>query len=150
MPIDIAHFTPWRSLSGGLLIGLAAAVLYLGIGRVAGVSGIFGKLVCDQEANSGWRLAFLIGLIVAAPLWLLVAPDESLSFRPNIQGPLAWALFSVAGLLVGFGSRMANGCTSGHGICGLARFSSRSLVAVAGFMAGGMGVVYVTRHLVGA
>ena len=149
MPIDIAHFTPWRSLSGGLLIGLAAAVLYLGIGRVAGVSGIFGKLVCDQEANSGWRLAFLAGLIVAAPLWQLVAPGESVGFRLDIQGPLAWALFSVAGLLVGFGSRMANGCTSGHGICGLARLSRRSLVAVAGFMAGGMGVVYVTRHLVG-
>lgn len=149
MHIDIAHFTPWRSLSGGLLIGLAAAVLYLGIGRVAGVSGIFGKLVCDQEEDSGWRLAFLVGLIVAVPLWQLLAPEASLSFRLDIQGPLAWAIFSVAGLLVGFGSRMANGCTSGHGICGLARFSRRSLVAVAGFMVGGMGVVYVIRHVLG-
>lgn len=149
MHIDIVNFTPWRSLSGGVLIGLAAALLYLGIGRVAGVSGIFGKLVCDQEEQSGWRLAFLAGLVVAVPLWQLVAPEASLGLRLDIQGPLAWALFSVAGLLVGFGSRMANGCTSGHGICGLARFSGRSLVAVAGFMVGGMWVVYFIRHVVG-
>lgn len=149
MHIDIVHFTPWRSLSGGLLLGLAATVLYLGIGRAAGVSGIFGKLVCDQAEDSGWRLAFLVGLIVAVPLWQLLAPEVSLGFRLDIHGPLAWALFSVAGLLVGFGSRMANGCTSGHGICGLARFSRRSLVAVTGFMVGGMGVVYVIRHVFG-
>lgn len=150
MHIDIVHFTPWRSLSGGLLLGLAAAVLYLGIGRVAGVSGIFGKLVCDQEENSGWRLAFLVGLIVAAPLWQLMAPATFPEFRLDIHGPLAWTFFVVAGLLVGFGSRMANGCTSGHGICGLARFSGRSLVAVSGFMVGGIGMVYVIRHVFGS
>lgn len=149
MQVDFASFTPWPSLLGGVLIGLAAALLYLGIGRVAGVSGIFGKLVCDQEPDSGWRFAFLVGLIFSSPLWSALASGASPAYRLHLDGTLSWAIFCVAGLAVGFGSRMANGCTSGHGICGLARFSRRSLVAVLGFMAGGVWAVYLVRHVLG-
>lgn len=149
MQVDIASFTPWSALLGGVLIGLAAALLYLGVGRIAGVSGIFGKLVCDQEANSGWRFAFLIGLILSAPLWNALVAETPPAFRLHLDNPHSWAIFCLAGLAVGFGSRMANGCTSGHGICGLARFSRRSLVAVLGFMTGGVWSVYLVRHLLG-
>ena len=149
MQVDIASFTPWPALLGGILIGLAAALLYLGVGRIAGVSGIFGKLVCDQAAGSGWRFAFLTGLILSAPLWNALGSGAPPAFRLHLDNPLAWAIFCVAGLAVGFGSRMANGCTSGHGICGLARFSRRSLLAVLTFMTAGMVAVYLVRHWLG-
>lgn len=148
MTVDFNHFTPWEALSGGLLIGLAAAFLFLTTGRIAGVSGIFGKLVCDQAPDSGWRFAFLSGLVGSGVLWGLLGEPHSV-FLQGFETPGAWAALSVAALLVGFGARMANGCTSGHGVCGLARLSGRSLVAVPCFILGGALAVYLTRHVLG-
>lgn len=148
MTIDFNHFTPWDALLGGLLIGLGAALLFLGTGRVAGVSGIFGKLVCDRAPDSGWRFAFLAGLVGSGVLWRLLGNPQG-AFQQGFETPGAWAVFSVAGLLAGFGARMANGCTSGHGVCGLARLSGRSLVAVPCFMLGGGLAVYLIRHVLG-
>lgn len=132
-------FTPLSALLGGALIGLAATLLYAGIGRIAGVSGILNSAI-ETRTQRGWRVAFLLGLIAAAGAWL--AGNDT----PARAGfPLGWLL--VAGLLVGFGTRLGNGCTSGHGICGLARLSKRSLVAVAAFMGSGIATVYLMRHV---
>jgi hypothetical protein len=133
--------TPVSGLFGGALIGLAAAALMLLIGRLAGVSGIFGGLLTSRPADRGWRLAFVAGLI-AAPLvaWLLGAPLP----RPAMASNLA--LVAAAGLLVGFGSRMGNGCTSGHGVCGFARLSARSIAATVIFMCSAVITVAIVRH----
>lgn len=133
------EFTPVSALLGGALIGLAATLLYAGIGRIAGVSGILNRAV-EQRTERGWRIAFLLGLVAAAGLWL-----AGNGIAPRSGFPLGWLL--VAGLLVGFGTRLGNGCTSGHGICGLARLSPRSLAAVLAFMGSGIATVYVLRHL---
>ena len=133
------EFTPLPALLGGALIGLAATLLYAGIGRIAGISGILGNAF-EQAVERGWRVAFLLGLIGGAGAWF------TFSDAPVRQGfPLPWLL--AAGLLVGFGTRLGNGCTSGHGICGLARLSRRSLVAVLAFMASGIATVYLLRHV---
>lgn len=134
-------FTPLQALIGGALIGLAATLLYASIGRIAGVSGIFNSAM-EQRDERGWRIAFLLGLVMSAGAvlaWRGVAVREGFP-------PLA---LLVAGLLVGFGTRLGNGCTSGHGICGLSRLSRRSLVAVAVFMASAMACVYLLRHTLG-
>ncbi len=138
MPTD---FTPVSALLGGMLIGLAATVLYAGIGRIAGISGILNSAV-EQRGERGWRVAFLLGLVAAAGLWLAFA-----GIAPRSGFPLPWLL--AAGLLVGFGTRIGGGCTSGHGICGLARWSKRSFAAVCVFMASGMATVFVLRHASG-
>ncbi|MGE0279048.1 MAG: YeeE/YedE family protein [Rhizobiaceae bacterium] len=142
------HFTPVSALIGGALIGLAAAVLWLGIGRIAGISGIVGNLWTPgsqpQRADVSWRIAFLIGL-VAAPMLFGLAGGT----LPPIQLPSSPVLIVSAGLLVGIGTRLGSGCTSGHGVCGLARLSRRSLVATAIFMATAILTVFVTRHLTG-
>src|SRR5436189_6185274 len=112
------------ALLGGALIGLAAAILLAGTGRVAGVSGVLGRLIAPHTApDRGWRIAFLLGLAAPGAIAALVAPPAIVSVRPL-------ALIAVAGVLVGVGTCMGNGCTSGHGVCGLARLSKRSLVAV--------------------
>lgn len=134
-------FTPVSALIGGALIGLAAVWLLATLGRIAGVSGILNAFI-DQQEERGWRLAFLLGLIAGAAAWF------SLSGAPYRSG-FPWPWLALAGLLVGFGTRLGNGCTSGHGICGLARFSRRSLWAVAVFMAVAMGTVFVVRHVFG-
>ncbi|MCH2219590.1 MAG: YeeE/YedE family protein [Dechloromonas sp.] len=149
MTIDLIHFTPWDALFGGVLVGSGAALLFLGTGRIAGVSGIFGKLVCDQAPDSGWRFAFLLGLVGSGILWAALGDPQG-AFQVSLETPGAWAAFCVAGILAGFGARMANGCTSGHGVCGLARLSGRSLVAVPCFMAAGAATVYATRHVFGS
>jgi uncharacterized membrane protein YedE/YeeE len=143
MTIDWNHFTPWASLAGGALIGLAAAGFVLLNGRVAGISGILGGLLFVPPQDRAWRVAFLAGLILALPLWLAFAP------RPEFRIDAGWAAIVAAGLLVGIGTRYAAGCTSGHGVCGLSRFSLRSLVATLSFMGAGFVAVYVLRHLVG-
>ena len=135
------QFTPVTALLGGALIGLAATVLYAGIGRIAGISGIVNNAI-ERRQERGWRLAFLAGLLAAAAAWFAWS-DEA----PRNGFPLPWLL--AAGLLVGFGTRLGNGCTSGHGICGLARLSKRSLAAVVAFMASGIATVYVVRHVIG-
>ena len=143
MTIDWTHFTPWSSLAGGVLIGLAAAMLLLVSGKIAGISGIAGGLLRPVRGDVGWRIAFLLGLVVAPLAFALIAP------LPAVQVEAGYPTLIVAGLLVGVGTRYGAGCTSGHGICGLSRRSPRSLVATAAFMAAGFATVYIIRHLVG-
>jgi len=144
MLIDLANFTPGLSLSGGLIIGAAAAVLVLGIGRIAGISGILGGLLGLPRGDMAWRLAFLAGLIGAPILAAALG-------RPVVaEIDAGWAEIVVAGFLVGIGTRYAGGCTSGHGVCGLSRGSVRSLVATLTFMGAGFLTVFVLRHLAGA
>jgi hypothetical protein len=142
MTIDWAHFTPWSSLAGGILIGVAAAMLVLLNGRVAGISGIVGGLLSPRRMETGWRLAFVAGLL-AAPLALSI-----LGANPPRRIDAAFGTLVAAGLLVGIGTSYGSGCTSGHGVCGLSRLSPRSLAATAAFMLAGMATVFVARHLV--
>lgn len=135
------EFTPTSALIGGALIGLAASWLFASIGRIAGISGILNAAV-DEREGRGWRLAFLLGMIAAAGAWFAFTGSPGRN-----DFPLPWLL--VAGLLVGFGTRWGNGCTSGHGICGLARLSKRSLLAVLAFMGAGFVTTYVVRHVIG-
>ena len=138
----MAPFDPVSALVGGALIGLAAVLLMLLNGRIAGVSGILGEALTGDDR--GWRLAFLAGL-VAAPL-LLGAVGRPV---PTPWMPSSFAIVIAAGLLVGFGTRLGGGCTSGHGICGIARLSPRSITATAMFMATAILVVGLTRHVLG-
>ena len=143
MTVDWNAFTPWSSLAGGVLIGLAAAMFALLNGRVAGISGVLGGLLKPVKGDIGWRVAFVSGLLIAPLLYLLVAEVP----RPQIDA--GYAALMIAGLLVGVGTRYGSGCTSGHGVCGLSRLSPRSLAATAAFMGTGFLTVYVTRHLFG-
>ncbi len=144
MTIDWIHFTPWMSVAGGVLIGLASAAFILINGRILGISGILGGLLTTKAADAGWRIAFLLGLMAAPATLTLMAPANFLS-APRIDA--GFATIVIAGLLVGFGTRLGSGCTSGHGVCGIARLSPRSLVGTAAFMAAGFAVVFVIRHL---
>ncbi|ERS81622.1 YeeE/YedE family protein [Marinobacter sp. EVN1] len=143
--IDIAwsQFTPGAALTGGLLIGLAAASFLLLNGRIAGISGILGGLLVPARRDILWRVAFLAGLVGTPSLWLLF------SELPPIQVDAGYPALIIAGLLVGIGTRYGSGCTSGHGVCGLSRLSPRSLVATLSFMATGFLTVFVIRHLMG-
>lgn len=143
MHIDWLHFTPWASLAGGILIGLAATLLLLANGRVAGISGILGGLLRPARGDIAWRVAFLAGLFLAPLVWL------TLRAMPPAQIDHAPALVAGAGLLVGLGTRFGSGCTSGHGVCGIARLSPRSLTATACFMVAGIVTVFVVRHVLG-
>lgn len=144
MTIDWIHFTPWMSVAGGVLIGLASAAFILINGRILGISGILGGLLTTKAADAGWRIAFLLGLMAAPATLTLMAPANFLG-APRIDA--GFATIVIAGLLVGFGTRLGSGCTSGHGVCGIARLSPRSLVGTAAFMAAGFAVVFVIRHL---
>lgn len=141
MTLNWTAFTPGTALAGGVLIGLAASLLVLLGGRIAGISGILGGLLRRVPGERAWRLAFLGGL-VAAP-WLYAAIAAPL--RPQIDA--GWGTLLVAGLLVGVGTRYGAGCTSGHGVCGLSRLSWRSAAATGAFMAAGFVTVFVARHL---
>ena len=144
MTIDWTHFTPWASLAGGLILGLAAAVFVLLQGRVMGISGIVGGLLrpwAQHKGDHAWRLCFILGLL-AAPLLFMAAAGP---IPARIDA--GWATVVAAGLLVGVGTRYGAGCTSGHGVCGLSRRSPRSLVATGAFMAAGFATVYVARHV---
>lgn len=144
MTIDWSHFTPWASLSGGVLLGLASALFILLNGRILGVSGILGGLIPPKRSDALWRLAFLAGIFTSPWVFNALAPSSLLS-APRIDAGVV--LLVIAGLLVGIGTRFGSGCTSGHGVCGLARLSPRSLVATLTFMAAGFAVVFVARHL---
>lgn len=141
MLIDWQNFTPWASLAGGALIGLAAALLLLCNGRIAGVSGIVGGLIKPRLHDASWRIAFVGGLIVAPLIWQLF------NQLPTIQIDADYGLLIIAGLLVGIGTRYGAGCTSGHGVCGISRLSPRAIIATLTFMAAGFVTVYVVRHL---
>jgi len=143
MTIHWEAFTPWSSLAGGALIGLAAALFILLNGRIAGISGIVGGLLAPTAGDTRWRLAFVVGMLAAPTIWLLFAS------APAMQIDASYPLLVVAGLLVGIGSRYGSGCTSGHGVCGLSRLSPRSLAATLSFMGAGFATVYVVRHLIG-
>jgi uncharacterized membrane protein YedE/YeeE len=144
--IDWAHFTPWASLAGGLVLGVAAAAFILLNGRILGISGILGGLLQPRLGDVLWRLVFLAGMVVAPWLLVALAPSAWLS-APRIEA--SWGTVVVAGLLVGAGTRYASGCTSGHGVCGLSRLSTRSLAATASFMGAGFLIVYLMRHTLG-
>ncbi|RLP55207.1 MAG: YeeE/YedE family protein [Ketobacter sp.] len=143
MTLDWQAFTPWQVLSGGLLIGLAAAIFILLNGRIAGISGILGGLLRAPQGDTGWRLAFVFGMMAAAWVW------QGWAALPPMVIDADFAQLVVAGLLVGISTRYGSGCTSGHGVCGIARLSPRSLVATAAFMGSGFVTVYVIRHVVG-
>lgn len=130
--------------AGGVLIGLAATLLLWLNGRVAGVSGMVNGVLFPHRGDVAWRVAFLLGLVAAAGLYMTLVPGAPLPREDYSRAGLV-----VAGLLVGFGTRMGNGCTSGHGVCGLGRFSFRSLVAVAVFMATAIATTFVVRHVGG-
>lgn len=130
------------ALAGGVLIGLAATLLLWLNGRIAGISGIVGGVLLPQRGEVAWRLAFLLGLVAAGAAWLWWVPG---AYAPRQGFPPA--LLVAAGLLVGFGTRMGNGCTSGHGVCGLGRLSPRSLAAVLVFMATAIATTYIVRHV---
>jgi uncharacterized membrane protein YedE/YeeE len=138
------NFTPLSALIGGAMIGLSAAILWAGNGRVAGISGIVGGLVTPAAGDTGWRISFLLGL-VAAPLVYWAAGGGV----PSITISSSLPLLMAGGFLVGFGTRLGGGCTSGHGVCGMARLSPRSLTATLVFMAAGFAATFAVRHLVG-
>lgn len=144
MHIDMANFTPWMSLAGGLLIGTGIALFALLAGRIAGISGIVGGLLRPARGETGWRLAFLAGLVGAPFAYALFVP------LPEARVAAGVPVLLLAGLLVGVGTRYGSGCTSGHGICGLSRRSPRSIAATAAFMGAGFITVWLLRHVLGA
>jgi uncharacterized protein len=145
MTVDWAHFTPWASLIGGALIGLASAVFILVCGRVLGISGILGGLLPPRRGDAAWRVSFVLGMLAAPAALAFLAPAVWVG-TPRIEA--SQLALVGAGLLVGFGTRLGSGCTSGHGVCGLSRLSLRSLAATLSFMGAGFVVVAVLRHLI--
>ncbi len=139
--IDWTNFTPLSALAGGVMIGLAAAAFVLLNGRIAGVSGILGGLLRPARGDAAWRAAFIAGLIIAPWAYAALAP------LPESTIEATYPVAVLAGLLVGVGTRYGAGCTSGHGVCGVARLSRRSLIATACFMAAGFATVFVARHM---
>ena len=140
--MNIVNFTPITALVGGALIGLAAAAMWWLLGRITGVSGILGSTLSARGSDLGWRLAFIGGLVAAG-----VVASLGFSDAVHFQMEAGYVRAIVAGLLVGFGTRMSGGCTSGHGVCGVSRLSVRSMVATGAFMAAGFLIVFVIRHL---
>ena len=139
----MTNFNPWSALFGGALIGISASALLLLNGRVAGISGILGGLVRPRAEETSWRALFIAGLLVGGLALFVVRPA---SFG---AAPVSLPLAIVAGAFVGFGTRLGSGCTSGHGVCGLSRFSARSLAATMTFMATGAAAAFVVQHLAG-
>lgn len=155
LTIDSASFTPYSALLGGAFIGLASAILILGIGRISGISGIAASVFKTDTFKSlerqpkalgkiPWKITFLLGMVSSAWMFLLFVPFPEINISNN------FFVVSVAGLLVGFGTRLGSGCTSGHGVCGLSRLSYRSFVATLCFMITGFFTVYMLRHVFNA
>lgn len=140
----IVNFTPVTGFAGGVLIGVAASVLLWLNGRIAGISGIVDGAMTKSGSETTWRWLFLLGMLGGAAIefWLIPA-------RHTFETGLSWPLFLLAGTLVGFGTRLGGGCTSGHGVCGLGRLSGRSLVATATFLVTGILTVFIVRHVLG-
>jgi uncharacterized membrane protein YedE/YeeE len=144
MHIDWTHFSPWASLSGGVLLGVASALFILLNGRILGISGIVGGLLPAKTGDTSWRITFLLGLFVSPLVMKALAPAEFLH-APRIDANMVMVV--VAGLMVGCGTRYGSGCTSGHGVCGLSRLSPRSMAATGLFMAAGFAIVFVIKHI---
>jgi uncharacterized membrane protein YedE/YeeE len=144
MNIDWSAFTPYTALAGGALIGLAAAMLALLNGRIAGIAGIVGGALHPKRGEIGWRLTFILGLLLAPAAWLLVTT------LPEVRIDASYPMLILAGLVVGISTRDGAGCTSGHGVCGISRLSLRSIIATVAFMATGFLTVFVLRHLIGS
>ncbi|HEY0846632.1 MAG TPA: YeeE/YedE family protein [Noviherbaspirillum sp.] len=141
MEIHWEEFTPMASLAGGILIGIASAMFILLNGRIAGISGILGGLLRPAPGEVRWRVAFILGMFLSPVLYGMFAA------LPAVRIDADFPMLVAAGLLVGVGTRYSNGCTSGHGVCGLSRLSPRSLVATGVFMAAGFATVLAVRHL---
>jgi len=141
MSIDWNAFTPLAALTGGLLIGLAAAILIVLNGRIAGISGILGGLLKPRANDIAWRFAFIAGLIAAPVIYAMVFTLPAVSIEADTPTLI------IAGLLVGLGTRYGSGCTSGHGVCGISRLSPRSMIATLIFMVAGFITVYLVRHI---
>jgi hypothetical protein len=141
MTIDTLHFTPVSAAAGGLMIGAAAALYILLNGRIAGISGMLGRLIDTATADRASPLAFLVGLVAAPWVWRLLEP------MPGIVVAASNPMLIAAGLLVGFGTRLGSGCTSGHGVCGISRTSKRSFAATVTFMTFGFLTVFALKHL---
>lgn len=140
----VTEFTPWAGLAGGILIGLAAVLLMGGIGRIAGISGIFGGLLSAvPDSDTSWRAVFIAGLILGSLAVVALGGFD----RGSVWFPPSLTVVAAGGLLVGIGTRLGGGCTSGHGVCGLARLSGRSITATATFLAVAIAVVFLTRHI---
>jgi uncharacterized membrane protein YedE/YeeE len=144
MSMDWTHFTPWASLAGGVLLGVASALFILMNGRILGISGILGGLLPAKAGDASWRITFLLGLFVSPLVMKALAPAD-FWHAPRIDAGVVTVI--VAGLLVGMGTRYGSGCTSGHGVCGLSRLSPRSMVATGLFMAAGFVTVFVLKHI---
>ncbi len=136
------NFTPVTGLIGGLLIGLAATLLLAGSGRIAGISGIAGGLLARVPGDNAWRFLFLLGLVLGAGIYQLLTAGPL-----EVDIDVSWPLLITAGFLVGFGTRLGGGCTSGHGVCGIARLSARSIVATLIFIGVAMATTFVLRQL---
>lgn len=143
MSIDLVHFTPITALAGGVMIGAAASLLILGAGRILGAAGIFASALETRDSEGFWRFWLIAGLVLSP----LIAHFAWGAQAPRMTTPLI--TLAVSGLLVGFGTRLGSGCTSGHGVCGIARLSPRSIVATGIFMATGFATVFIVRHVLG-
>jgi len=143
MMIDWNNFTPWMSLAGGLMIGIATVLFLVFNGRIAGISGIVGGMLKPARGDIAWRIAFVVGLVLSPLVFSIATP------LPQVHIEASNPVLITAGLLVGIGTRYGSGCTSGHGVCGLSRRSPRSMMATIAFMFAGFVTVYVVRHLVG-
>jgi uncharacterized membrane protein YedE/YeeE len=141
----MTEFTPVSGLIGGLLIGLSSVLMLLGTGRIAGISGIFGGILTPVQGDIGWRVMFVGGLIIGGLAWPLVAGGP---LPVDLQ--VSWPTMLVAGVLVGFGTRLGSGCTSGHGVSGIGRLAPRSFMATATFLVAAGVTTYVMRHIAGA
>lgn len=143
--LEINNFTPLPALIGGMLIGLASSMLILGIGKIAGISGIGASAFITNvtQRKLSWQIVFMLGLFTSAWVYDLIIGFPSVAMTDN------YLLIIVAGFLVGFGTRLGSGCTSGHGVCGLSRLSPRSLVAVISFMSAGFATVLIVKHIFG-
>ncbi|BCE01553.1 YeeE/YedE family protein [Marinicellulosiphila megalodicopiae] len=142
--MTIVNFTPYSALFGGALIGLSAALLYLFKGRIAGISGIFGGILVPTKSDLSWRVVFILGIVIGGFIWHLITGDGT-----TIKAAVSPTWIIIGGIIVGVGTTLGSGCTSGHGICGLSRFSLRSLFATLSFMATGFISVFIIRHLLG-
>ena len=141
MTIDWNNFTPWASLAGGVMIGLASALFLLFNGKIAGISGIVGGLLRPKRGDVLWRIAFVAGIVIAPPAFSVVRT------LPDVNIEADYPLLVIAGLLVGIGTRYGSGCTSGHGVSGLSRRSPRSILATVAFMFAGFATVFIARHV---